>query len=71
MYQTHSKVERVASNDLMRVRGWIHARRNERVCALDGKLRACEAKHVLRRGRLGQDRACDKSVPIHGEEKIY
>lgn len=53
----------------MGVRRWVHPWGNERVSALEGELRACEAEHVLRRGRLRQERACGESVPIHGEEE--
>jgi hypothetical protein len=39
------------------VRGRAHAGVDERIGTLDGELGASESKHVLRRGRLRQERA--------------
>jgi hypothetical protein len=63
----YCKVEGVSTDDLMRMWGRVHARCDERVGTLDGELRACESKHVLRRGRLRQERAGGESVPMHSE----
>jgi hypothetical protein len=52
----------------MGVRRGVHAGSDERIGALDGELRACKSKHVLRRGRLRQERASGKGVPMHGED---
>jgi hypothetical protein len=62
---SYGEVERVSSDDLMRVGRWTHARCDERVGTLDGQLRASESKHVLRSGRLRQKRASSKSFPVH------
>lgn len=44
---SYSKIERVATNDLMRMRGWSLTWTYEWVGPLDGQLRACKTKHVL------------------------
>jgi hypothetical protein len=57
---TYSKIEGISSDDLMCVRGRAHAGVDERIGTLDSELRASESKHVLRRGRLRQERASGK-----------
>ena len=61
----YGEVEAVSADDLMRVRRRVGTWCDERIRTLDSKLRAPEAQHVLRRGRLREQRARSKSVPEH------
>jgi hypothetical protein len=66
VYGYYCEIEAIASNDLMSVRGWAHARVDKRVSALNSELRACKSKHVLRGSRLRQKRSGSESFPKHG-----
>jgi hypothetical protein len=63
----HSKVEGVSSDDLMRVWRGSLAGVDQRISSFDGELRACEAKHVLRKDALRQQRASDDGRPDHDD----
>lgn len=61
----HGDVERIASNDLMKMGCVLHARVDERICSFNDELRAGEPQHVLGYSILRESRSDEQSSPLH------
>lgn len=61
----HGDIERVTSDDLMKMRCVLHARVDKRICSLNNELRASKSQHVLGSSILRESCSGKKSGPLH------
>jgi hypothetical protein len=69
--RVHSRVERVATNDLMEMGSVCHTGVDEGIDTVDDELRACESQHAaLSCDILGENRDGGESSPLHYGENV-